>query len=224
MPRLLRRTALLIACLVSVSVIGRWPVVAQAPPPCVDWRHSGDLDTRFKVWACGDGDPVAADKAIATHAGMPIREETHASTSTRSGRASPSDGRARAGPPPGTRPPSTRRPTRPATGTGSRQRARSCSWPVPDWAMRGRCGRTWSTSSSTCCRSRTTMRRHIRAPQPEPSPRRTEGPPRSRHDGPSRVRCCGANAARATRAEGPGWAPCHRGAPRVARGPGWAVV
>ena len=43
--------------------------VAEDPHPtarCTTWANSGDLDTRFKVWACADNDAAAAEIDIAT--------------------------------------------------------------------------------------------------------------------------------------------------------------
>lgn len=42
--------------------------VAQddVPAKCLTWADSGDLDSRFKVWACADNDPAAAEIDIAT--------------------------------------------------------------------------------------------------------------------------------------------------------------
>jgi hypothetical protein len=41
------------------------PQVQAAPSACHTWHDSGDLDNRFKVWACADTDSQAADVDIA---------------------------------------------------------------------------------------------------------------------------------------------------------------
>ncbi len=70
MPRTSRPVALLGMLALLPALLGI-PSNAQSPPvTCADWADSGSLDSRFKVWACADGDPDAAARDIATLAGM----------------------------------------------------------------------------------------------------------------------------------------------------------
>ena len=46
--------------------LGQGERVAQAPTTCGTWVNSGDLDSRFKVWACADEDAESAEIDIAT--------------------------------------------------------------------------------------------------------------------------------------------------------------
>jgi len=48
-----------------VDVGPRWAI-----SECRDWVDSGDIDARFKVWACAGTDPAAAGRDAATVAGM----------------------------------------------------------------------------------------------------------------------------------------------------------
>lgn len=70
MPRPLPSILATFSAVVLLSVLAGTPAASQAPLDCSAWRHSGDFDARFKVWACADGDPAAADADIATLAGL----------------------------------------------------------------------------------------------------------------------------------------------------------
>ncbi len=71
MPRTTRSLSVLVAALALLAALVGPSSVAQSPSiTCRDWAHSGDFDSRFKVWACRDGDPEAATRDIGILAGM----------------------------------------------------------------------------------------------------------------------------------------------------------
>jgi hypothetical protein len=71
MPRTLRPMLTLLAVCALAGLPARSTADAQSPSvTCRDWASSEGYDSRFKVWACRDGDPRAAADDIATLAGM----------------------------------------------------------------------------------------------------------------------------------------------------------
>ncbi len=54
------------------AIVGQAARVAANHPTaqCANWTHSGDADTRFKVWACRDQDAAAADSDVAALSAM----------------------------------------------------------------------------------------------------------------------------------------------------------
>ncbi len=71
MPRVTRSVTGLATVVALLSALAGPPSMAQSPTvACRDWADSGAYDSRFKVWACRDGDPDAATRDIATLAAI----------------------------------------------------------------------------------------------------------------------------------------------------------